>query len=346
MLGVMLKPEHQLALEEVPKPGINGPGQILVKVTTTAICGSDLHIKYGEIPIVPGTVIGHEFVGVVEEAAPDVRLFKPGDRVDVPACLWCGCCPACLRGQVQYCEVGGIWGGGFFQGRALGGAQTEYMLVPNADMCAMPIPDNVSDEQAILVGDVLGTGYHAVLEGNIGPGDTVAVFGCGPVGLCALATAQLYSPARVFAVDVLPNRLALAEQFGAEPIDASQVDVVSDILSKTDMNGVDVAIEAAGLTSCFLQGLNMLRRGGTLSVVGLFAEQVELNLPILGLSGVRISVGLGNLGHMRMLMNLIAKGRLNLAPLTTHSFKLSEAMEAYELFEYHKDKCIKVMLKP
>ena len=346
MQAVVLKPGHQLALEEVPKPVLDGPGQILVRVTTTAICGSDVHIKHGEIPITPGTVIGHEFVGVVEETAPDVRLFKPGDRVDVPACLWCGCCAACQRGQVQYCEVGGIWGGGFFMGRALGGAQTEYVKVPNADMCAVHIPDNVSDEQAILVGDVLGTGYHAVLDGGVGPGDTVAVFGCGPVGLCAIATAQLYSPARLFAVDVLPNRLALAEKFGAEVIDAGKVDAVSDILGKTDMAGADVAIEAVGLTSTFHSGLGVLRRGGTLSVVGLFAEPVSLGLPILGLSGVRISVGLGDLSHMRMLMSLVAQGRLDLSPLATHSFPLSQAMEAYELFEHHKDQCIKVMLKP
>lgn len=346
MQAVMLKPEHKLALEDVPKPAIDGPGQILVKVTTTAICGSDLHIKYGEIPIMPGTVIGHEFVGVVEEAAPDVRLFKPGDRVDVPACLWCGCCPACQRGQVQYCEVGGIWGGGFFQGRALSGAQTEYVLVPAADMCAVPIPDNVSDEQAIMVGDILGTGYHSVLEGGVGPGDVVAVFGCGPVGLCAIASAQLFSPARLFAIDMLPNRLALAEGYGAEVIDAGKVDAVSDILAKTEMAGCDVAIEAVGMTATFNQGLGVLRRGGTLSVVGLFSEPVQLGLPILGLSGARISVGLGNLGHMRRLMDLLASGRLDLSPLVTHSFPLSQAMEAYELFEHHKDKCIKVMLKP
>ena len=346
MQAVMLKPEHQLALEDVPKPSIDGPGQILVKVTTTAICGSDLHIKHGEIPIMPGTVIGHEFVGVVEEAAPDVRLFKPGDRVDVPACMWCGSCPACQRGEVQYCETGGVWGGGFFKGRLMPGAQAEYVLVPGADMCALPIPDNVSDEQAILVGDVLGTGYHAVVEGEVGPGDTVAVFGCGPVGLCAIASAQLFSPARLFAIDVLPNRLALAESLGAEVIDAGKVDPASYILGQTDMCGVDVAIEAVGMTATFNQGLGSLRRGGTLSIVGLFAEPVQLGLPILGLAGVRISMGLGNLGHMRKLMSLVARGKLDLSCLTTHTFPLSQAMEAYELFEHHKDKCIKVMLKP
>ena len=346
MQAVMLKPGHQLALEEVPKPAIDGPGQMLVKVTTTAVCGSDLHIKNGEIPIMPGTVIGHEFVGVVEEAAPGVRLFKPGDRVDVPACLWCGCCSACRRGQVQYCEVGGVWGGGFYKGRPLSGAQTEYVLVPDADMCAVPIPDNVSDEQAILVGDVWGTGYHAVLEGGVGPGDTVAVFGCGPVGLCAIASAQLFSPARLLAIDVLPNRLALAEKLGAEVIDAGKVDATSHILGLTDMRGADVAIEAAGLTTTFHHGLGVLRRGGTLSIVGLFNEAASLSLPILGLSGVRISMGLGNLGHMRQLMSLLEQGRVDLSMLTTHTFELSRAMEAYELFEHHKDQCIKVMLKP
>ncbi|MCG6879261.1 MAG: alcohol dehydrogenase catalytic domain-containing protein [Deltaproteobacteria bacterium] len=346
MKAVMLKPEHKLALVDVPKPSLDGPGQILVKVTGAAICGSDVHIKYGDIPIAPETVIGHEFVGVVAEAAPDVQYFKPGDRVNTAACLWCGCCPACRRGEVQYCQVGGIWGGGFFKGRPLPGAQTEYVQVFNADMCAVPIPDNVPDEQAILVGDVLGTGYHSVVEGGVGPGDTVAVFGCGPVGLAALASLQLFGPARVFAIDVLPNRLALAEKFGAEIIDASKTDAVSEILGRTDMNGVDVAIEAAGLPVCFTQALNILRRGGSLSVVGLFPESVQLNLPILGLSGVRLSMGLGNLGSMRTLMNLLENGRLDLSSLITHHFPLSEAMEAYDLFENHKNECIKVMLRP
>lgn len=166
MKAVMLKPEHKLALVEVPKPALDGPDQMLVKITTSAICGSDLHIKYGEIPIMPETVIGHEFVGVVEEISEGVNRFKPGDRVDVAAGLWCGCCSPCKHGQVQYCQVGGIWGGGFFKGRPLPGAQTEYVQVFNPDMCAVPVPDHVSDEQAILVGDVLSTGYHSVEEGG------------------------------------------------------------------------------------------------------------------------------------------------------------------------------------
>jgi len=346
MQAVMLKPGHQLALEDVPKPGLDGPGQMLVKVTTSAICGSDLHIKYGEIPIAPGTVIGHEFVGVVEETAPDVRLFKPGDRVDVAAGIWCGCCPPCQRGETQTCQMGGVWGGGFFKGRQLSGAQTEYVQVPNADMCAVPIPDNVSDEQAILVGDVFSTGFHAVAEGGVRPGDTVAIFGCGPIGLAAVASAVLHGPSRIFAVDMLPNRLALAQELGAETIDATDGEAVNKILAATKMNGVDVAIEAVGQPASFNQALGTLRRGGSLSVVGLFPKSVELPLPMLGLYGVRISMGLANLSRMRQLMDLLATGKVDLSSLTTHSFPLSQAMEAYDLFENHKDKCIKVMLKP
>ena len=346
MQAVVLKPQQQLALEDVPKPALDGPGQILVKVTTSAICGSDLHIKYGEIPIAPGTVIGHEFVGVVEETAPDVKLFKPGDRVDVAAGLWCGCCPACLCGEVETCRMGGVWGGGYFKGRPLSGAQTEYVQVFNAEMCAVPIPDNVSDEQAILVGDVFSTGFHAIKEGGVGPGDTVAVFGCGPIGLAAVASAALFGPCRVFAVDVMPNRLAAAQALGAEPIDASSGDAANKILGATGMYGADVVIEAVGLPACFSQALGSLRRGGKLSVVGLFPASVELPLPILGLYGVRISMGLANLSHMRRLMDLLANGRVDLSSLITHSFPLSEAMEAYDFFENHKDQCIKVVLKP
>lgn len=346
MKAVVLKPGHQLALEEVPKPVLDGPGQILVRVTTSAICGSDLHIKYGEIPIKPGTVIGHEFVGVVEEVAPDVRLHKPGDRVDVAAGLWCGSCPSCLRGEVQTCQAGGVWGGGFFKGRPLSGAQTEYVQVPNADMCAVTIPDNVSDEQAILVGDVFSTGYHAVAAGGVRTADTVVVFGCGPIGLAAVASAGLFGPGRIYAVDMMANRLALAEKLGAIPIDASKVDPAGTILGATKMYGADVAIEAVGQPAAFNQALSSLRRGGSLSVVGLFAKSVELALPILGLYGVRISMGLGNLSRMRQLMEMLSLGRVDLSSLCTHTFPLSQAMEAYDLFENHKDQCIKVMLKP
>ncbi|MHB8766553.1 MAG: alcohol dehydrogenase catalytic domain-containing protein, partial [Deferrisomatales bacterium] len=188
MKAVVLQPGHRLAVEEVPEPRLEAPGDLIVRVTATTICGSDLHIVHGQIPgIAPGTVIGHEFVGVVEEVGAQVTRFRPGDRVAPPATVWCGYCPECGRGEVQHCRNGGVWAGGELFGKGLPGAQAAYVRVPRADAFVNAIPDGVTDEQAIFVGDVLGTGYHAAREGGIEPGDTVAVFGCGPIGLGAIA---------------------------------------------------------------------------------------------------------------------------------------------------------------
>ena len=334
MQAVVLQNNHQLAMEDVPKPKIQNPGDMLVKVTTAAICGSDIHIKHGQIPGIPsGTIMGHEFVGVVEETGPEVSQFKPGDRVDVAAGLWCGLCPSCRRGEVQYCPNNGIWGGGYFRGEPLPGVQTEYVRVQNPDLCAIHIPDNVADEQAVLVGDVFSTGYHAAYEAAVKIGDVVAIFGCGPIGLAAVISAGFFSPSRIYAVDTLKNRLGLAEQYGAIPIDATQGDTVNQLLEATDMQGVDSAIEAVGLAECFNQAVGSVRKGGTVSVVGLFMESVELPLPILGLYGIRISMGLANLSWMSTLMGMLAAGKVDLSPLCTHVFPLSEAMDAYDLFE-------------
>ncbi|MEW6261660.1 MAG: alcohol dehydrogenase catalytic domain-containing protein [Thermodesulfobacteriota bacterium] len=346
MKAVVLEPGHKLALKDMPEPKILEQDDIIVKVTTSAICGSDIHIKYGEIPIPPGTIIGHEFVGTVVEAGPAVTRFKKGDRVGVAAGIWCGYCPACRRGEIQNCLNGAVFGGGLFRGKTLEGAQAEYVRAPNADMCAIPVPKKVPDEQAILIGDVFSTGYHAAYEGRIKTGDTVAVFGCGPIGLAAVISAHLFGPRRVYAVDVLDNRLALAEKYGAVPIDARRDDAVSQIMAATDLEGVDVAIEAVGLVETFSQAINSIRRGGTVSVVGLFKGFYQMPLPILGLSGLKLSIGLANLSFMGQLMGMLAAGRLDLSAFCTHTFPLSEAMAAYDLFENHKDKCLKAMLKP
>lgn len=346
MKAVVLKPGCQLALEDVPEPQMESPTDMIVKVTTASICGSDIHIKYGEIPIPPETVIGHEFVGLVEEVGSGVVQFKPGDRVCVPAGIWCGLCSACRRREEQNCINGGVWGGGLYFGRPLAGAQTEFVRVPNADLCAMSIPDQVPDEQAVFVGDIFMTGYHAAFQGGIRTADTVVIYGCGPIGLMALISARMFGPKEVFSVDMYDNRLALAEHYGATVIDARKEDPVNRILEATDMQGADVAIEAVGNPDTFLQSLNSVRRGGMVSVVGLFPSSVELPLPIFGLYGVRISMGLGSPSSMGQLMSLLASGRLDLSPLCTHTFGLKDAMEAYDLFENHKDQCLKIMLKP
>jgi len=347
MQAVVLQPKNQFALEEVPEPRLKENDDVIVKVTTAAICGSDIHAKHGMIPGVgPGVIIGHEFVGVVEEAGSDVCRFRPGQRVAVPAAAFCGICPSCRRGEVQYCENGGVWGGGEIFGRGLDGAQTSYVRVPYADACLTPIPDNVSDDQAVFVGDVFSTGYHAVYEGHIQTGDTVVIFGCGPIGLGAVVSAWQFGPKKVFAVDMFDNRLTVAEGYGATVIDARQSDVVEQIKEMTGSQGADVVIEAIGNPDTFGQALKSIRRGGMISVVGLFPTPVEFPLQELAFYGIRLTMGLACLAHMNQLMSLLEQGRVDLSPLATHTFSLGNALKAYDLFENHKDQCIKVLLKP
>jgi threonine dehydrogenase-like Zn-dependent dehydrogenase len=347
MKAVVLEKIGRLALRDVPEPELRENGDVIVRVTTAAICGSDIHIKHGLLPgVAPGTIMGHEFVGVIEQLGPDVTRFKLGDRVAAPAAVWCGICPACRRGAVQYCANGGVWGGGELFSLELAGVQTRAVCVPFADVCLTAIPDSVPDEQAVFVGDVFSTGYHASYEGHIEAGDTVAIFGCGPIGLAALVSAWQFGPRQVLAIDVLPNRLALAEHFGGLAIDARQGSVVEQIRKATGGAGADVVIEAIGMPETFSDALQSVRRGGTVSVVGLFAGPVELPLQQLAISGLRLSMGLGNLGRMNQLMALLESGRVDLSPLVTHSFSLHDALEAYDLFENQKEKCIKVLLKP
>lgn len=347
MLAVMLEPDHRLDLKEVPEPELRGPGEVLVRVTTTAICGSDLHAKHGLIPgLGPGTIMGHEFVGEIAEVGSAVTRFQPGDRVAAPAAIWCGACPACRRGDVQYCANGGIWGGGEIYGPGLDGAQTALVRVPYADVCLAAIPAQVSDEEAVFVGDVFSTGYHAARQGRIQTGDVVAVLGCGPIGLAAVIAAWQFGPGRVLAVDALENRLSLAETYGATPLDVRQGPAVEQIRQATGGQGADVVIEAIGNPDTFLETLKSVRRGGTVSVVGMFPSKVEFPLGKMAAYGVDIHMGLGSLKHMDRLMGLLAAGRVNLKPLVTHVFSLAQALEAYDLFENHKDQCLKVLLKP
>jgi alcohol dehydrogenase len=347
MKGVVLKPNHQLALEEVPGPRIENDSDIIVKVTTATICGSDIHIKHGLIPEIPiGMVIGHEFVGVVEEVGKGVTRFKPGDRVAAPCAAWCGVCPECQRGYVTYCSHGGIWAGGPLFGPGLQGAQTAYIRAPYADMYLSHIPSNVTDDQAVFVGDILSTGYQGALEGKISAGDTVVVFGCGPVGLCAIISAWQFGPKQVLAVDTLDFRLSVAKQYGATAIDAKKGDVLEKIREATKGVGADTVIEAIGNIETFRQALKCVRRSGTVSVVGLFPSSVDFPIQELGFYGVRISIGLVQPNRMGQLLGLLEHGRIDLAPLATHTFPLENALEAYDLFEHHPDQCVKVLLKP
>lgn len=347
MKAVSIQDDNRIGFTEIPYPSIQKPSDVIVKITTTAICGSDIHAKNGVIPgILPGTVIGHEFVGEVQEVGSEVIRFNPNDRVAAPAAVWCGKCSNCKRGEVQYCANGGVWGGGSIFGNGLGGAQTSFIRVPYADNCLTPVPDNVSDNQAVFLGDVFSTGYHAAYEGKINTGDVVAVYGCGPIGLAALISSSLFGPSHIYAVDMLDNRLALASEYGATAIDSRRCNPSHELNELTNGLGVDVAIEASGSTESFTHAIRSVRRGGNISIVGLFSNSVELPINELAFYGIRISMGLGNLSWMNRLISLLESKKVDLSSLVTHTFPLDKAIEAYDLFENHKDDCVKILLKP
>lgn len=346
MKAVVLQPNHEIALEDIPEPRIEKAGDAILKITKTAICGSDIHIKHGMLPVNPGTVMGHEFTGVVTEAGPDVSRFKIGDRVSAPPAVWCGTCPACKRGDAQYCDNLSIWGSGEILGKGLTGAQTEYVRMPNADLCLTHVPDHVPDEDAVFVGDVFATGYHAAREGGITSGDTVVVYGCGPIGLGAIAAAWQFGPSRVLAVDLMKNRLDVAEKFGATAVQAQNGDTPDLIRDMTNGRGADVAIEAVGSPLTFEHALRSLRRGGYLSVVGLFPEPVSFPAQEMTMQGIHLSMGLGDLTCGEKLMGLLDSGRVSLKEMATRTFPLADALDAWELFENHKEECIKVLIEP
>ncbi|MGD0229731.1 MAG: alcohol dehydrogenase catalytic domain-containing protein [Syntrophorhabdales bacterium] len=347
MKGVVIKEGHAIELGTFPDPRTMDAGDAVLKVTAAAICGTDVHATHGLIPgVKPGNINGHEFVGIVEEVGAGVTKFKVGDRVSAPPAFWCGICPACARGDIQYCHNGGYYGGGETFGKGLQGAQATYLRTVYADNCLVPVPDNLSDEQAVLVGDVFSTGFHAAHEARIKEGDTVVIFGCGPIGIGALVSAWQFGPKEVICVDMLDNRLAMARQYGARTIDARNENAVERVREITGGEGADSAIEAIGNTDTFGQSLRSVRRGGTVSVVGLFPGPAEFPIHEFGFYGITVSMGLGYVGRTSRLMGLAAAGRVDLTPLVTHVFPLDKALEAYELFENHRGTCQKVVLKP
>jgi alcohol dehydrogenase len=342
----------EIRLEEVPEPVIQDPEDAIVRVTMSSICGSDLHVLHGLMPkMEPGSVIGHEFTGVIDKVGSAVTRVKPGDRVVGPAAVWCGRCRACRRGLLSACEQGAIFGNGPLFGD-LQGAQADYVRVPFANSTLEPIPAGLSDERVIFAGDILPTAYSAVVglaPGGRGvrPGDTVVVFGAGPVGLCAVACARLFDPARVVAVDMEPYRLSMASRLGADVvIDASEEDVRPAMKELTDGWGAEYVIEAVGRQESLNNAVAVASPGGAVSVVGVFQQPVSINAPRMLAKNVNLTIGMGDLGHIAELVSLIETGRLDLTPLVTHRMKLDEVLRAYEIFEKRIDGAIKILLTP
>jgi threonine dehydrogenase-like Zn-dependent dehydrogenase len=345
MRALTFQGEGDVKVVDVPKPAVKHSGDALLKVTLGAVCGSDMHILHGHTPMSPGTVLGHEFVGVVEDVGSEVKRFKPGDRVVSSFFTSCGVCALCRKGWFNQCVDKGTFGHGEYFGD-LGGGQAEYVVVPLADHSMEVIPKGMTDEQAIFVGDILATGFFGAERAEIKPGDVVAVIGAGPVGLMATMAAQLFGPSRVFVVDMVDSRLEMALDLGGIPINAKHVHPVEAIQSQTGGIGADSSIECVGLLSAVDTAIESVRGGGTISMVGVPSAVIgDFPYMKMWLKSLTFRAGWCNVqAYMRPLLDLIAAGRLKPEVIISHRMKLDEAEEAYRIFDARQ--ATKIVLTP
>ena len=351
--AVFVEPER-IVLTEKPIPDI-GPLDALIRITTTTICGTDIHILRGEYPVERGLTIGHEPVGIIEKLGSAVRGFREGQRVIAGAITPSGTSAACQCGRSSQDGAGTAHGwralGGWRFGNTIDGSQAEYLRVPDAECNLAPVPDGLTDEQVLMCPDIMSTGFAGAEGGSVRIGDTVAIFAQGPIGLCAMAGARLMGAATVFAVDKLPDRLAMSRRLGADHvIDISQGDPVEQIMALTHGRGVDVAIEALGTQATFEGALRVLRPGGTLSSLGVYSSDLRLPLDAFaaGLGDHRIVTSLcpGGNERMRRLMAMIESHHVDLSGLVTHRFRLDDIERAYDLFGHQRDGVLKVAITP
>jgi alcohol dehydrogenase len=332
-----------MSLDQVPDPKILKPSDAIVKVTTSTICGTDKHIRNGGMPEVePGRIIGHEFCGEVVEVGADVKKFKKGDRVAVSCVTQCMECFYCKRGLYSRC-VDGSWIFGYM----IDGCQADYVRVPYADNGMYLIPDSLEDEDVLFVGDILSTGYFGAENGEIQPGDTVAVYGAGPVGMCGMICARLWGPSRIVAVDIDQSRLdfVIKQGWADYGLNPQKVDVAQALRDFTDGRGADVTIEANGFEPTFKGAIEGLRPGGTCSIIGVFEKPQMLEMNKLWIQNISIKMGLVKANHIPELIDLIKEGKINTRPLITHTIPLSQVAEGYDIFEERRDNAIKVVLK-
>ena len=332
-----------------------GPMDALLRITTTTICGTDIHILKGDYPVERGLTVGHEPVGEIAKLGASVQGYRQGQRVIAGAITPSGWSNACLCGVCSQDGAGTEHGwkamGGWKLGNTIDGCQAEYVVVPDAMANLAPVPDGLSDEQVLMCPDIMSTGFSGAETAGVRIGDTVAVFAQGPIGLCATVGAKLAGASLVIGVDRLPDRLQIAQQMGADhAIDSSRVDAVADIMKLTGGRGVDVAIEALGTQQTFESALRVLRPGGTLSSLGVYSTDLTIPLGAFsaGLGDLKIVTTLcpGGKERMRRLMSVIATGRVDLTAMVTHRFKLAEIEAAYELFGHQRDGVLKVAITP
>ena len=343
--------KDDIRVEEVDRPKA-GAGEAVIRITLTTICGTDLHILRGEYPVAAGLVIGHEPVGVIVELGEGVSGYEIGDRVLVGAITPCGQCSACLSGHASQCGHGGGYEalGGWRFGNTINGAQAEYLRVPYAQANLAKIPDELTDEQVVLLSDIASTGFGGAESGNIKIGDAVVVFAQGPIGLCATAGAKLLGASLIIGIDGDENRLAMSKRMGADVvIDYRDKDVIAEVRRLTG-GGADVTIEALGTQQTFESAMRCLRPGGTLSSLGVYSGKLQIPYDAFsaGIGDQRIVTTLcpGGKERMRRLMEVVRSGRVDLTPLLTHNFKLEQIRDAYDLFGERRDGVMKVAVRP
>lgn len=329
--------------EEKPKPVIQHPADVIVRISKTTICGTDLHILKGDVPeVIPGRILGHEGVGIVEETGAQVSNFKKGDHVLISCITSCAQCEYCKKGMYSHCLQGG-----WILGHLIDGTQAEYVRIPYADNSLYRIPEGMDEEALVMLSDILPTGFECgVLNGQIAPGDTVAIVGAGPIGLATLLTAQFYSPADIIMIDIDDNRLEVSKKFGASrTMNNNKEHVVEKIMQLTGNKGVDTAIEAVGIPATFELCQSIIAPGGRIANIGVHGKSAELHLETLWSRNITITTRLVDTVTTSMLLRTVASKKLNPSLLITHRFKLSEILKAYDVFAHaEKEKTLKVIL--
>src|SRR4051812_33544435 len=325
MRAVTFQAPGEVRVDEVGEPSISHPADAIVRIDASGICGSDLHIYHGRVKIEPGFVIGHEYVGTVLATGDDVRTVAAGDRVLGCFQTACGRCFFCRRGDFHKCDESRTFGHGATLG-SLPGTQAEQALVPNADLVLRRLPEGMDDETALFAGDVMGTGYHAVVAGGVRPGDVVAVLGLGPVGLCAAQAARAVGAAQVIAVDSVSERLAVAQEFGARPVHLTEEDPRAAVKEATGGRGADLVVDAVGHPDVLDTACRMARKCGTVSAVGVYAERCEVHMGVVWIKALTIRTGHANvIAHVDSVLAMMQAGLLDPTPLVSRHMKLDEA---------------------
>jgi 2-desacetyl-2-hydroxyethyl bacteriochlorophyllide A dehydrogenase len=344
MQAVTFQAPGEVRVEEKPDPELLAPDDAIVRVRATGVCGSDLHIYHGRIPIEPGFTIGHEYVGEVLAVGDAVQSVAVGDRVLGCFQVACGTCFFCRHGNFHKCDGSRTFGHGKTLG-SLQGTQATQALVPHANLTLRRVPAGMSDEVALFAGDVMGTGYHATVAAGVKPGDSVAVLGLGPVGLCAVQAALVAGAAQVIAIDTVADRLAMARTFGAQPVHLTEEDPRAAVKDATEGRGVDVAVEAVGDPRALELAIRLASKSGVVSVVGVYAERCEVHMGLVWIKSLEMQTGQANvIAHLDAVLALLASGRLDPSPLVTHHMPLEDAPAAYEL--YANREALKIVLTP